>query len=260
MASSGEVAQKSRVSRSIERRIGKRIQQYRFWRAMRRFMREVHLGKHIGQDLLAELVQGWGNSWSAQHEYLDHCLREARHTPGPILECGSGLSTLLVGAVAQSRGIRMWSLEHDPKWADRIRQYLRKYRVVSATVSLAPIRSCGDFDWYALPSLQTLPGKISLVICDGPPGATTRSGRYGLVPVMFEKLSHDVVILLDDGARDDERQIADRWAHMLQGTHELIGNEKPYIRIQAGRSPDAPTAPNPVDQPLIPPLEDNLLA
>ena len=87
MASSGEAAQKGRVTNSIERRIGKRFKRYRFWRAMRRFQREVHLGKHIGQDLLAELVQAWGNSWSAQHEYLDHCLREARHTPGPILEC-----------------------------------------------------------------------------------------------------------------------------------------------------------------------------
>jgi hypothetical protein len=165
-----------------------------------------------------------------------------------------------VGAVAQSRGIRMWSLEHDPKWADRIRSYLRKYRVVATTVSLAPIRSYGEFDWYSLPSLQTLPGKIALVVCDGPPGATTRGGRYGLVPVMFEKLRPDVVILLDDGARADELDIAARWADMLGGSREVIGNEKPYIRIQAGQLPTDPPAQPPAARPQIPPAEDNLLA
>jgi hypothetical protein len=265
MASTSEISDKGRFSRAIERRIGRRVQQYRFWRAMRRFLREVHHGKHVGQDLLAELVYGWGNSWSAQHEYLDACLREARHTNGPILECGSGLSTLLVGAVAQSRGIRMWSLEHDAKWADRIRQYLRKYRIVSSTVALAPIRSCGDFDWYALPSLQTLPGKISMVVCDGPPGATTRGGRFGLVPVMLDKLAPDVTILLDDGAREDELRIAARWAQMLNGTQQVIGNEKPYIRVQAGQPqedqvPPGQAKPATAQPQPIPPAEDNLLA
>ena len=232
MAATSEVEQKGRLSKAIERRIGKRLQQYRFWRAMRRFLGEVQHGQDVGHDLLAELIQGWGNTWSAQTEYLDACLREARTTNGPILECGSGLSTLLIGAVAQSRGTRVWSLEHDPKWAEIVQKYLQKYRIFSVTVSLAPIRSYGDFDWYALPSLQTLPGKISLVICDGPPGGT-RGGRYGLVPVMLDKLGQDCVLLLDDGAREQERLIAGRWGQMIMAKPELIGAEKPYYRLKA---------------------------
>jgi hypothetical protein len=230
---STEAEAHGKLSRAIERRIGKRLQQYRFWRAMRRFLSEVKHGQDISHDLLAELIQGWGNPWSVQTEYLDACLREARTTTGPILECGSGLSTLLVGAVAQSRGTRIWSLEHEPKWAETIQKYLRKYRIFSVTVSLAPIRSYGDFDWYALPSLQTLPGKISMVICDGPPGGT-RGGRYGLVPVMLDKLRHDCVLLLDDGAREQERLIANRWGQMIMAKPELIGSEKPYYRLRAG--------------------------
>jgi hypothetical protein len=246
MASTGEAEQQGKFSKAIERRIGKRLQQYRFWRAMRRFMGEVQHGQDIGQDLLGELVHGWGNTWSAQHEYLDACLREARVTTGPILECGSGLSTLLIGAVAQSRGTRVWSLEHDPKWAERIQKYLHKYRIFSVTVALAPIRSYGDFDWYSLPSLQTLPGKISMVICDGPPGGT-RGGRYGLVPVMLDKLRHDCVLLLDDGARQEEREIATRWGQMIMSKPELIGAEKPYFRLQAGSAiPAAAAKPEPI--------------
>ena len=230
----------NKVAGALERRLGRRYQQFVFWRAMRRFMRDLpQTSQGFDPQLLSELVQGWGNSWSAQHEYLSACLEHVRDSDGPILECGSGLSTILAGAVAQSRGTRMWSLEHEPKWAARTQKYLDKYRIHSVTMAVAPIRSFGDFDWYSLPSLQTIPGKIALVICDGPPGGT-RGGRYGLVPVMLEKLRPDCTILLDDGARDDERAIAARWGQMLATNPELIGKDKPYIRLRAGRTTQEP--------------------
>jgi predicted O-methyltransferase YrrM len=226
----------NRLMRALERRVGRGFKQFVFWRSMRRYLREVAEAREATDpQLLNELVRGWGNSWSAQHEFLEASLRETRATDGNILECGSGLSTVLIGAVAQARGLRVWSLEHEPKWADRVRQTLRKYRIHSVTVCMAPVRSYGDFDWYAQTSLQSLPGKISLVICDGPPGAT-RGGRYGLVPVMLDKLRADCTILLDDGARDEERSIAARWSRLLKANPEFIGSEKPFIRLRAGRN------------------------
>jgi hypothetical protein len=230
-------ANQNRIARALERRLGRRYQQFIFWRAMRRFLREVPEKTRFEPDLLAELVYGWGNSWSAQHEYLDAALKHVRETDGPILECGSGLSTLLMAAVAQQRGSHIYSLEHEPKWAARVQRYLNKYRFTSVTLAVAPLRSYGDFDWYSLPSLQTIPGRISLVVCDGPPGATTRGGRYGLVPVMLEKLRPDCTILLDDGARQEELTIAARWAQMLHGRREVVGTEKPFIRVLAGQPP-----------------------
>jgi hypothetical protein len=251
-----QVAQRSRITQALERRLGKRYQQFIFWRAMRRFLRDVpDASKPFDQHLLTELVHGWGNSWSAQHEFLSACLQHVRETDGPVLECGSGLSTVLLGAVAQARGIRVYSLEHEPKWATRVQKYLRKYRINSVTMCVAPIRSYGDFDWYSLPSLQTIPPRLALVVCDGPPGGT-RGGRYGLVPVILDKLREDCVILLDDGARDEERSIASRWGQMLGGNPELIGNEKPFIRLKAGRTnhplQTAPIAENPSIQDDLP--------
>ena len=236
------VAPKRNLTKAIERRLGKRVQQFKFWQAMRRFQREVQGGANsFSPDLLAELVYGWGNSWSVQHEFLDACLREARTTDGPILECGSGLSTILLGVVAQSRGIRVWSLENDGKYASRVQTYLRKYRINSVSLCVAPLRSFGDFDWYSLPQLQTIPSKISMVVCDGPPGST-RGGRYGLVPVMMEKMRPDCVVLLDDGARADEQAVAGRWAQLLGASPEIIGSEKPFIRLQA-RPPEQQPLP-----------------
>jgi hypothetical protein len=223
--------------RALEHRLGKPYQQFVFWRAMRRYLRAVADSREAGDSqLLNELVRGWGNSgWSAQHEFLEGSLREARASDGNILECGSGLSTVLIGAVAQARGLRMWSLEHEPRWADRVRQALRKYHIDSVTVCVAPVRSYGDFDWYGQSALQTVPGRISLVVCDGPPGST-RGGRYGLVPVMLDKLRADCTILLDDGARDEEQAIAARWSRLLATNPELIGSEKPFIRLRTGRN------------------------
>jgi hypothetical protein len=240
MRDSQDYSGQGRIVRALERRLGQRYQQFQFWRGMRRYLRAVSLGQETDDPaLLRELVRDWGNSWSAQQEFLEASLREARATDGSILECGSGLSTLLIGAVAQARGIRVWSLEHEPRWTERVRKYLRKYQIRSVTLAMAPIRSYGDFDWYSLTSLQGIPANISLVICDGPPGAT-RGGRYGLVPVMLEKLRADCTILLDDGAREAERSIAARWGRMLAANPELIGKEKPFLRLRAGRKTHEP--------------------
>jgi hypothetical protein len=224
----------SRIVRALERRVEERYQQFVFWRAMRRYLSAVAGAQEAAHSqLLHDLVRGWGNSWSAQHEFLEYSLCEARATDGPILECGSGLSTLLIGAVAQARGLRMWSLEHEPRWAERVRRYLGKYRIRSVTVCLSPVRSYGDFDWYEQPAREPSAGDFSLVICDGPPG-NTRGGRYGLVPVMLDRLRGDCTILLDDGAREQERAVAARWGGLLGAEPELLGAEKPFYRLRAG--------------------------
>ena len=225
----------SRFARALDRRIQKRYQRFVFWRAMRRFRRGLwQESGAIDHGILSELVQGWGNKWSAQHEYLAACLEHARDADGPILECGSGLSTLLLGSIAQDSGNTVWSLEHEPKYALKVQYYLDKYHLTSVKLFVTPLSTYDDFDWYTPPRFDSIPDKFSLVVCDGPPG-TTRGGRYGLVPVMLEKLRGDCTILLDDGAREGEHETAERWARLLNCTPEVIGTQKPYIRLKAGQ-------------------------
>ena len=229
-----------RPTSTLQRILRKPYQEFVFWRGMRRLLRDAELDEQpFWTDTLADLVYGWGNNWSAQTEYLEACLREVRETKGPVLECGSGLSTLLIGAVAQRERVSVWSLEHDIGYASRVQGYLDRYGVRNVRLCIAPIKSYGDFDWYTPPSFESIAGKFSLVICDGPPG-TTRGGRYGLVPVMRDKLAHDCTILLDDGKRPEERAIASRWARMLGASQEVLGTEKPYIHLKAGQIPPVP--------------------
>lgn len=78
-----------------------------------------------------------------------------------------------------------------------------------------------------------MPDRFTLVICDGPPGSI-RGGRYGLVPIMKERLKPGCVILLDDAAREQEQTIAGKWEAELGASSEILGSKKPYIRLMVG--------------------------
>ena len=78
------------------------------------------------------LTNLWGNEgWSASREYLTGCLAAAHVTRGAILECGTGLSTLLLGIIAGRTGQKVWSLEHDEAWARRIGTCLTRHGIDS---------------------------------------------------------------------------------------------------------------------------------
>jgi predicted O-methyltransferase YrrM len=186
---------------------------------------------HEGSTLLGDLVYGWGNEgWSALDDYLKACIEAAMTSPGPILECGSGLSTLLLGVVAEQRGFRIYSLEHSADWASRLQKVLHDLRVGSVTLCLAPIRDYGEFSWYEAPR-ESLPASFEVVICDGPPRYTP-GGRYGLLPVMRDRISRGALILLDDAGRPDERAIAKRWSAECGATCSILGESKPFALLR----------------------------
>jgi len=201
-----------------------------FRRAMKRFMLAPARCAQPRDPVLTDLIYGWGNdAWSAQDEYLAACVELALATPGPILECGSGLSTILVGAIAHIRGLRYWTLEHLPEWAARVRQQLRRYQIDWVQMSVKPLKDYGEFCWYN-PPLDEMPDEFAFVLCDGPPG-TGKGGRYGLVPIMREQLKPGCVIMLDDAGREQERAIAQRWQAELGASCETLGSTKPFIKL-----------------------------
>jgi predicted O-methyltransferase YrrM len=197
---------------------------------MKRFLVDPGGCSYPGSPILSDLIYGWGNeSWSALDEYLADCISSALVLSGPILECGSGLSTILVGVVAKRRGQHHWALEHDPEWAARVKRYLSKYKLDLTLIYTHPLRDYGWFCWYE-PPLELMADSFALVICDGPPGST-KGGRYGLVSIMRERLRPGCVILLDDAAREQERMIASKWQRELHASIELRGTKKPFIRM-----------------------------
>ena len=165
--------------------------------------------------LLKRLQTAWDNEGiAAQTAYLLEVARHVSQTSGPILECGSGVTTLLIGLLAERRGVHSWTLEHFPEWHKRVTEALARQNITSVNNCFAPLRDYGDFSWYD-PPREGLPDKFSLIVCDGPPGST-KGGRYGVVPVLKEKLAPGTIILLDDADRDAEADALRRWSELLE--------------------------------------------
>jgi predicted O-methyltransferase YrrM len=220
----------------MRRLLNKRLRSYLRQRhrglVLRRALRSV--GRTSSSAGLADrcfddLTYAWNNDvWSASPAFMREIVRCAWQTRGAVLECGSGLSTLLLGVVAERTGARVWSLEHDGAWAERVRGALSRHKLRSAEVRCADLRSFGDYTWYS--ATDALPRHIGLVVCDGPPGDTP-GGRYGLLPLMREHLAPGCVILLDDAGRPGEQEVLERWERELGTTHTLVGSEKPFARL-----------------------------
>jgi hypothetical protein len=167
-------------------------------------------GKGLSPAQLARLRHYWSNdAWSAATEFLESMLRWLPKTNGTVLECGSGLSTLILAAATAGSGRRVVSLEHNEDWAARVQSVLLPEPNGRVEMALCPLRSYGAFDWYGVSNVGQL-GVLGFVVCDGPPGST-RGGRYGLGSVLRSALGPGCIVMLDDAARDAEREIIARW-------------------------------------------------
>lgn len=145
------------------------------------------------------------------------------------MECGSGLSTVLLATAAEMSGRSVHSLEHDAIWAARVHNALPKRLRARVDLAVVPLRSYGEFDWYSLDGIQ-MPPSIGLVVCDGPPGET-RGGRYGLASALRDRLGSSSVILLDDTHRPAERSIITRWCSELNAS--VVEEGATYTAISA---------------------------
>ena len=166
---------------------------------------------------LALLRFGWGNpTWAATPDYLRLVVAAVQLTDGPIVEAGSGLTTIVLDAVAPP-GRQVISFEHDEGWAARVRDRLGPG---GPTVLVRPLVPGDDFDWYGVEP-GDLPADIGLVLVDGPPG-TTRGGRYGALPVLAPWLRQGSILLVDDAGRVGERAVLDAWKDRFGVDEQLL--------------------------------------
>lgn len=175
------------------------------------------------------LLYGWGNEWSLKEELITELWHRAWHTRGPVLECGSGLSTLLLGIAAERVDYQVYSLEHDASWHARVSEAVQRLGLAHVKVIVAPLVVHSGYAWYDAPG--DFPAEFSLVLCDGPPAATM-GGRYGLLPELRPALAKDCVILLDDAAREGEQEVLERWTAEHRVTHRMEGKDKPYAVVE----------------------------
>jgi predicted O-methyltransferase YrrM len=215
---------KTRIKKLVPRSLKESIKALERERQMRRAIGQINRLKENeipSTELLAMCKAGWGDDgFRAVGGYLEEVVQRAATAEGPILEIGSGLTTLLLGLLAGRRGLQVWTLEHLPEFHQQIQAKLKRYRISNVNPILAPLSDYGEFAWYASPELENMPHNFPLVIADGPPDST-KGGRYGLLPVMRSHLATGAVILLDDAERVSEQAVLNQWQAQYNLSYEM---------------------------------------
>ena len=141
-----------------------------------------------------------------------------------MVELGSGVSSIVIGRLLAQRGGKLTAVEHDPDWAALVRRQVEREQlgdVVEVIVSsLEPHpTSWSGAPWYSRESVALLPGGISLLLIDGPPGygEGMAHSRYPALPALVNRLAVDALVFLDDADREPEREIIARWAEEVPG-------------------------------------------
>lgn len=174
-------------------------------------------------------------NWSAGPDFLqiivDHCLE---FRPSVVLECGSGLSTLMLARCCQlNQQGHVYSLEDSGEYAEHTREYLDRYDLrAQASVLHAPLQNQSvngeNYDWY---TLEKVPDRrIDMLVIDGPSGFIQKNSRYPAIPMLFDNFARHCVAFLDDAARGDEKEIVELW----KKAYPAIGHE--YVDTERGCS------------------------
>jgi hypothetical protein len=119
--------------------------------------------------------------WCAPEKMMAATYEMARAAKGPVLEIGSGLTTVIMGMA----GAEVYSLEHDIGWLKTTRKRLARYGLSNVHPIYAPLREYPDDTvWHEIP--EGLPDRFALVVCDGPP--RTVADRKALWRLMGDKI------------------------------------------------------------------------
>src|SRR5262245_52304687 len=100
-----------------------------------RAIAHLGVGEMPNRALLTELLAGWSNDgFAARIEYIEEVAKQTITGSGPILECGSGATTILMGLLAAKQQREVWSLEHSDEWFEKVKLTVERSHLNSSHV------------------------------------------------------------------------------------------------------------------------------
>lgn len=159
-----------------------------------------------------------------------------------IIEFGSGVSTILIARLIRKNGLdtTVISVDHNKDWSDFIDRLLRK-EGLNEHVQLvyAPLSACDlaidSNKWYDIEILRRkIPaGSFDMVIVDGPPAwePEKATSRYPALPFIFDKLSADSSLYLDDVNRKGEQFVLGQWTEKYAIQFQTKGRTLAYADL-----------------------------
>lgn len=194
---------------------------------VRKWVKAYRAGVATDRTFFEGIKDAWGNqAASADATYVEEVLSRVGKCTTGVLECGSGLTTLVAALVAERNGITIWSLEQKKYWARLVRRRLKQNGLKNVELRYAPLRDYGGYVWYETEGLD-LPDHFELVVCDGP-GVTKVWGdaypmwRYGVLAVLKDLGVSVGEVLLDDATEPRGADLLKRWEDEFGMKHELV--------------------------------------
>jgi predicted O-methyltransferase YrrM len=219
--------------RRIESRLGTELKQtFRQVEAMQ------NLNAIIPTSEVLPATRGWAASPDLLLVLIDQVITQR---PSLIVECGSGASTLWLALALRRFGIdgRIVSLDHDPLFAGKTREFLARHGVGD----LAEVRDAaledfsladGSYSWYARRAWADLTG-IDLLFVDGPPAATGSRARYPALPLLRDALNPAATVVLDDLVVPDMQETLRLWLDACpEFGSEILPLEKQAALLRKG--------------------------
>ena len=114
-----------------------------------------------------------------------------QRTPRSVIECGSGVSTLVCARILQMQGRgHVYSLEHDALYAEETRRLLFEYGLKDwATVFHAPLDTDRTVTpWYSEKLIPKELANVEVVVVDGPPSGVAPLARYPALPRLIGRI------------------------------------------------------------------------
>lgn len=155
--------------------------------------------------------------WAASPDFLKKIAEiMLLKKPEFIVEASSGVSSLIIGYCFKKLGKgKVISLEHDIIYVEKSKALIERHNLEEyVEIVHAPLREYElngkKWLWYDIDVVK-FDKDIDMVVVDGPPFYVQKKSRYPVIPLLYDKMSDHSVLILDDGGREEEKEITRLW-------------------------------------------------
>ncbi len=200
------------------------------WNLHRAIQPLIATGRFTSEQLVT-FRSAWSNEgFSADVGYLAETIRLIEKHRGPVLECGTGATTIISGILGERYGFDTYCLEQDRSWSLAARHALEYHNIRRVHILDTPLQSYGRYAWYNTAGLD-LPKHFGVILCDGPFVDRSRgdaiydSWRYGVLPFLHRTDTTFDALLLDDVNDNRAPNVLQRWIADWNTRHHVISSE-----------------------------------
>ena len=141
--------------------------------------------------------------------------------PNLVVELGSGVSSIIISKSLEKNMVgKLISIENDDKYSKITRNNITMENlteiasVVTSELSMQIIDK-KNYMWYNTSFIKNINNKIDLLIIDGPPKITNKNARFPAIPLLKKYFSDNIIIIVDDGNRQDDANTVNSWMNEL---------------------------------------------